>query len=501
MYTAILCDTVARHKRMCGFNVVHLRDVDMHGVNVKDSNEPLREEPARTVLRNWHAFEEFSRLAEIGYTNFSWVSSPEHIHTCQTLLQRIMRYSPSTIYRAKYEGRYCIQDRIVVSDSPEPANCALCNRPAGLVSEDRYFFRLSAFQDRLAAIYKYHPEFLIPHCFVQEIENAKREGLRDISISRKSKDGIPWPDDPDQIVDERYAALAIYLSGIGFATEEMQLPYAFYGTEHRLENDQFKEYWPPNLHVIGREALWVHAIYWPALLIAGNLPVPRHILTHGTLRSDQHATNNALLPETFLQALGGEVLRYCLLREVGYGTDAEISLPRLVSRYHEDLIGGLAKLVERVLTLVVRHYDSKIPAPSLFSDFGSTMESSLFELRADVRFLFDHHNFHEGLAKIWSLIPMIRKTLEENTTPESELESESAKKVRGTNAIYDACQGLGWITLLLHPVLPRTTDAIWKSLGQTTSLENPVIDDTPLVFLIPGTPVGPPPTLFPLANR
>lgn len=489
LYTAILGDTIARHKRMCGFDVAHLGAADSHGMKVEDFSERSGEALATVVEQNWRKLEEFSRLAEIGCTHFSWIWSAEHIRAAQTLLRRIMRYSQTAIHKGKYEGRYCIYDNIDVSDSLEPADCPLCKRPAAPISEDRYFFRPSAFQDRLAALYKYHPEFIHPQIFSQEIESAMQGGLKNVPISRKSSErGVPWPDDPDQIVSGSYAALAVYLSGIGFGRDEMQPSCEWYGTEHRLENQEFKRYWPPNLHVIGREALRLHAIYWPALLMAGDLPVPRHILAHGMLSSEQQATKDAPSPDALLQALGGEGLRYCLLREVRYGEDAHLNLPGLVARYNEDLVNGLAKLVDQILTLVARYCDSRIPVPSLSSSIHSVLEIALFDLRAEVRFLFDNFNFSEGLAKIWSMVAMIRKTLEENVILDSMENSDG--KTRITNALHDACQCLGWIAMLLHPVLPETTNAIWKSLGQTTSLEDPLIDTTPLIFLMPGNPIG-----------
>jgi methionyl-tRNA synthetase len=288
LYTAILGDAIARHKRMCGFDVAHHIGFDAHGGQVDGAGERPSTGHRGSLERNSEAFEQLLKRSDICCTHFSLGSSAQHISAVQTLLQRIMRRSRLAIYKAKYEGRYCAHDGIDVSQSAEPADCRICGRAADLLMEERHFFRLSTFQDRLLALYKFRPEFIQPQFRGPEIENLVCNGLKDISISRISNGhGVPWPDDPDRFAYGCCSQLAGYLSGIGFG-------------KGGFGSDEFKKYWPPNLQVIGKEALLWHAVYWPAFLMAADLPLPRHIFAHGTVGFDQAGADSV----AFLESAG-----------------------------------------------------------------------------------------------------------------------------------------------------------------------------------------------------
>lgn len=487
LYSAILCDAIARHRRGCGFQVAHFIGVDLHDENLEVSSKPSGSDRAITVKRNQSTFEEFAKLADIQYTHFGSISSDDHIRAVQSLLRRTLHLSHAAIYKAKYEGRYCIYDKMEVSESARPANCTICGRAAELISEERYFFRLSAFRDRLVALFKYRPEFVQPQYRSHEIAKLFLESLKDFSISQKpTEHGIPWPDDPGQVVSGCYSELVTYISAIGFGKDG-------HG------GDAFKRYWPANLHVVGREALWSHAVCWPAFLMAADLPVPRHIFAHGTLTLGQEATSNGFSPEQIVQRLGGDAFRYCLLREVAYGEDAHLSLDRLVTRYNTDLADNLSRLAHRVIQLLALHCDGNIPYRSFLIDLDFALEIASKNFLAEARFLFDSNNFSDGLSKIWSLLALIDKVLNDNVPRESV--KNAAGKQRLTNSLHDACQSLGLTTLFLRPVLPRATLAIWKSLGQTTCLEEQHIDMTPWGFLRPGTPVAELEELFPAVGK
>jgi methionyl-tRNA synthetase len=483
LYTAILCDTIARHKRMCGFEIAHFMGGQTHGVSPENTEKRTGTAQASSLQRHEREFEELLNLADVHCTHFERAGSAGHILAVNTLLRRTMRHSRLAIYKARYQGRYCFHDQIDVSESVEPADCAICGRAAALISEDRHFFRLSAFQDQLTALYKYRPAFIQPQFQLDEIRRLVAGGLKDIPISRRSDgSGIPWPDDPDRIVCGRYPELSTYLSCVGFG-------------EAGHGSDEFRRHWPPNLHVIGEKALRSHAIYWPAFLMAADLPLPRHIFAHGTLSFEQEGTDHALLSEPIVQVLGTDALRYYLLSEVGYGENAHAGYDGLVRRYNADLAKSLGSLANRILALLARHGGGGIPVPSLFSCFNPTIEIIAEHTRADVRFLFDSFHFSEGLKKIWSLIAAIDRLLADNAR--YELMDDPSEKHRFIDVLHDACEGLGWIALLLHPVLPRATDAIWRSLGQTTRLEDQLIDETPWSCLMPGTRIGKLEALFP----
>ena len=483
LYSAVLCDAIARHKRMCGRDVAYFSGTDAHGADLASSEERGGTERAAALQRNDKKHRELLQTVDVHPTHLQRSGSAEHVLAVQTLLRRILQRSQQAIYRHRYEGRYCPHDGIDVSDAAEPTDCAICGAAAVLISEERHFFRLSAYQRPLMAIYKYHPEFIQPQSRLEEIRSVVAAGLKDIPISRgRSEHGILWPDDPDSMVHERCVELAGYLSAIGFG-------------EGGYGSDEFKQFWPANLHVVGRQALRSHAVEWPSILIAADLPVPKHIFAHGTVSFEGVGTDQALFPEPMMQALGSDAIRYYLLCEVGYGEDGRVDAEGLVRRCHEDLAEALAGLAGRVLTLVARHCGGKIPAQSLLAGMDRNVEIFSGHTQAAVRFLLDNFNFSEAIKKIRSLVAMTDKLLGDNAR--LELATDSSEKRRFSDVIHDACEELGWIALLLHPILPRATDAIWRSLGQRTQLEDQLVDETPWTCLRPGTTIGKLETLFP----
>ncbi len=329
-YTTIVCDVIARYKRMCGFDVAYLTGTDEHGVNIERAAEKLNITPQELVDRNEKIFRELWKLLGITTTDFIRTTSPEHARAVQTLVRRTMKREENlppgerSIYKAKYEGRYCIYDNLFVTDTPEPANCQICGRPAELISEENYFFRLSAYQRKLLDLYKNKPEWVQPDFRLNEVRSFVEAGLKDVSISRKTiKWGIPWPDDPEHVFYVWYDALTSYMSGIG------------YGSENAQEQAKFDRFWPADLHMIGKEIIRFHAVYWPAFLMAAGLPLPEKIFAHGWLLFEQEkmskSKGNVAYPEPIVKVLGNDALRYYLLRETVFGQDGNFSREALIT--------------------------------------------------------------------------------------------------------------------------------------------------------------------------
>ena len=343
-YTTIVCDVIARYKRMCGYDVAYLTGTDEHGVNIERAAEKLGVTPQELVDKNQQIFRDLWKLLGISYTDFVRTTSPEHERAVQTLVRRTMDRDKDlpadkrSIYKAKYEGRYCIYDNLYVSDTPEPANCQICGRPAELISEENYFFRLSAYQDKLLELYKEKPDWVQPDFRMNEVKSFVEAGLKDVSISRKTiKWGIPWPDDPEHVFYVWYDALTSYMSGIGYANED-----------ENEARSKFNKFWPANLHMIGKEIIRFHAVYWPAFLMAAGLPLPEKIFAHGWLLFEQEkmskSKGNVAYPEPIVKAfdelparIGNDALRYYLLRETVFGQDGNFSREALITRYNADL--------------------------------------------------------------------------------------------------------------------------------------------------------------------
>ncbi len=493
-YTTIVCDVIARYKRMCGYEVAYLTGTDEHGVNIERAAEKLGIPPAELVDRNQKIFRELWKLLGIQYTHFVRTTSTEHARAVQTLIRRTLKRTPQAIYKAKYEGRYCIYDNLYVSDSPEPADCQICGRPAELISEENYFFRLSAYQDKLLALYRDRPEFVQPDFRLNEVKSFVEAGLKDVSISRKSiKWGIPWPDDPEHVFYVWYDALTSYMSGIGYGQ----------GPDGDA-SPEFKSLWPADLHMIGKEIIRFHAVYWPAFLMAAELPLPEKIFAHGWLLFEQEkmskSKGNIAYPEPIVKAfdeltgakVGNDALRYYLLREVIFGQDGNFSREALITRYNADLANGLGNLASRVLTMIEKYQDGIIAAPGKVIDFGP----GFTETHQKVLKSYGRLEFSSAVGEIWATIASTDFYLT-NTKPWDDSQTASER----ATILYRSAAAVRFICVLAYPVIPDATQKVWEQLGQHGKLADVRIDQLKWGDLQPGTKIGKPSAVFPRIDK
>jgi methionyl-tRNA synthetase len=491
-YTTIVCDVIARYKRMCGYEVAYLTGTDEHGVNIERAAEKAGISPAELVERNQKIFVELWKLLGIQYTHFIRTTSPQHARAVQNLVRRTRRHSPDAIYKGKYEGRYCIYDNLYVSDTPEPADCPTCGRPAELVSEENYFFRLSAYQKPLLDLYAKNPQFVHPDFRFNEVKSFVESGLRDLSISRKSiKWGIPWPDDEEHVFYVWYDALTSYMSGIGFVDGEHDGP-------------DFKKYWPADIHAMGKEIIRFHAVYWPAFLMAAGMPLPKQVVAHGWLLFEQEkmskSKGNVAYPEPIVKVLGNDALRYYLLREVVFGQDGNFSRDALLTRYNADLANGLGNLASRVLTMIEQKFNGRVPDnkfqqhPAL-DGLGDEANNTLMFVRAK----YEKCDFMGALADIWGLISQVDVFLTSRRPWAQTSGPDDVQSHGGT--LYYALQALYLIAGMAHPVIPDATQKIWEQLGQSGKLGNLPIDHLQWGGLKSGTRIGKPEAVFPRVDK
>jgi methionyl-tRNA synthetase len=489
-YTTIVCDVIARYKRMCGYDVEYLTGTDEHGVNIERAAEAKGVPPQQLVDANEKIFRDLWKLLGISITDFVRTTSDDHARAVQTLVRRTLEKSPDAIYKRRYEGRYCIYDNAYVSDTPEPANCPTCGRPAELISEENYFFRLSAYGDRLLKLYKEHPKFVEPDFRMNEVRAFVETGLKDLSISRQSiKWGIPWPGDPDHVFYVWYDALTSYMTGIG------------YGSPDAAAKAKFEKFWPANLHMIGKEIIRFHAVYWPAFLMAAELPLPEKIFAHGWLLFEQEkmskSKGNVAYPEPIVKALGNDALRYYLLREVVFGQDGNFSKDALITRYNADLANGLGNLCNRTLTMIASYCGGVIPEPT-------PAPSQLFEVtsgafHSQIRNSYRNFEFADALAMIWGLIAVADKFLAKEKP--WAMADDPAQKPRVEQVLYSIAESLRVISVLAHPVIPESTEKIWEQLGQAGRIEDVRIDKLQWGGLKAGTKIGKVEAVFPRADK
>lgn len=496
-YTTIVCDVIARYKRMCGYDVAYLTGTDEHGVNIERAAEQQGITPAELVNRNQKIFRDLWKLLGIQHTHFIRTTSSEHARAVQTLVRRTLRRTPDAIYKARYEGRYCIYDNLYVSDSREEANCPLCGRPAELISEDNYFFRLSAYQEKLLELYRANPQFVQPDFRLNEVKSFVESGLKDVSISRRSiKWGIPWPDDPEHVFYVWYDALTSYMSGIGYGE----------GTDGE-GNPEFKKYWPADLHMIGKEIIRFHAVYWPAFLMAAELPLPKQIFAHGWLLFEAEkmskSKGNIAYAEPIVRALdeltgatvGNDALRYYLLRETVFGQDGNFSREALITRYNADLANGLGNLASRVLTMIHNYCGGAIPNAAT-QGFAGFYDASFVFSPPIIREAYNAFGFGGAILSTWGLIALADDYLSRER-PWAITEDVS----RRNEILYKVAEALRIVTILSHPVVPDATQRIWEQLGQPGELADVRIDQLQLGGLKPGTKIGKPEAVFPRLDK
>jgi methionyl-tRNA synthetase len=488
-YTTIVCDVIARYKRMCGYEVAYLTGTDEHGVNIERAAEKLGISPAELVDRNQKIFLELWKLLGIQYTHFVRTTSTLHARAVQNLVRRTLRRTPNAIYKAKYEGRYCIYDNLYISDTPDPVDCPTCGRPGELVSEENYFFRLSAYQKPLLELYAKNPQYVHPDFRFNEVKSFVESGLRDISISRKSiKWGIPWPDDEEHVFYVWYDALTSYISGIGFVDGEHDGP-------------DFK-FWPADIHAMGKEIIRFHAVYWPAFLMAAGLPLPKQIVAHGWLLFQQEkmskSKGNVAYPEPIVKVLGNDALRYYLLREVVFGQDGNFSRDALLTRYNADLANGVGNLSSRIVAMIEQFYGGAIPSsgtpPQLDPISTQLVEKAVVTEKLAWK-QYDKFDFSRALENIWSLVSEVDLFIT-SRRPWADSKDLAEERRRG-EIIYVAAETLRHIAVLAHPVIPDATQRIWEQLGQPGKIADQRIDQFQWGSLQPGTRIQKPTPVFP----
>jgi methionyl-tRNA synthetase len=513
-YTTIVCDVIARYKRMCGYDVAFVTGTDEHGVNIERAAEAKGITPQQLVDENEKIFRELWKL--LGITNrignagegFVRTTSPEHARAVQTLVRRTIerdKHLPPdkrSIFKRKYEGRYCIYDNAYVSDTPEPVNCPTCGRPAELISEENYFFRLSAYKDRLLDLYRQNPQFVQPDFRMNEVRSFVEGDLRDISISRKSiKWGIPWPGDPEHVFYVWYDALTSYMTAIGYGEGE-----------DGEANPQFRKYWTASdahvLHMIGKEIIRFHAVYWPAFLMAAELPLPKQIFAHGWLLFEQEkmskSKGNVAYPEPIVKAfdeltgakVGNDALRYYLLRETVFGQDGNFSREALITRYNADLANGLGNLASRTLTMIENYFHGLIPEGGVGD---KPLEQNATHLADAVRRYYESYRFSDAVQETWQIISLVDFMLVQQK-PWAQIAEPSERPAVGA-VLRDAAEAIRFATVLAHPVIPYATQRIWEQLGQPGNLADVRIDQLQWGGLKPGTKIGKPEAVFPRVDK
>ncbi len=483
-YTTVVADMLRRYKRMRGYEVVMTTGTDEHGVNVeraaKKAGIPESEYVAK-MADTWRALWD-----ELGITADEFVRTTDlqHVRTVQWLF-KLCREN-GYVYKGHYTGQYCIFDNAFVNDAKPGDNCPDCGRPTETITEENYFFKLSAFQKPLLDFYAKNPEFIQPESRRNEIVTFVEGGLRDLSITRTTiRWGIPVPGEEPHVFYVWFDALSAYLSAVGGPN------YAKRGM------------WPADLHLVGKDIIRFHTVYWPAFLMAAMLPLPKQVWAHGWFLMDaakmSKSKGNVVLPRPIANMLGMDALRYFLLREVVFGQDGNFSYDALVTRYNSDLANGLGNLASRTAAMIEQSFAGQMPKPGSRKPQDEALAT---EAQTAIGAVLEHYQkmeFARALEAIWAVIALADKYL--TSEKPWALDNSEEEQARKGTVLWTTSELLRIVTVLAHPVLPQSTAKIWTLLGQPGTVSAVNLDGLRWGQLTPGTQLGKAQTLFPRVDK
>lgn len=485
-YTTIAADAIARYKQMRGFDVLFLTGTDEHGQKVERSAKKNEESPIEFVDRVAAEYRDLWKELGLRVDRFIRTTETRHAHAVQHLFREIQ--NNGFVDKGHYEGNYCVYDEMYIEDATPGANCPECGRPTERVKEENYFFKLSKFEKPLLDYYEKHPDFIQPEARRNEVLSFVRGGLRDLSISRTSlKWGIPWPGDEKHVFYVWSDALTNYITAVGYP----------------LRKEEFKRYWPADVHLVGKEIIRFHAVYWPAFLMAAGLDLPKKIFAHGHLLFQDEkmskSRGNIQSAQPITGVLGVDALRYFLLREIVFGADGSFSREALIARYNSDLANGLGNLASRAATMIEKNCGGKVPKAAGFLAQDDALCAAAQAAIGEALKHYDAFEFSRALEAIWSLVAAADKylTIEK---PWTLGESEAETQRRGT-ILWTTAELLRIVTMLAHPVLPESTAKVWALLGQTGGIGVQELDNLRWGQLAAGTQIGKLQALFPRVEK
>ncbi len=487
-YTTLVADAVARAHRLLGEDVFFLTGTDEHGQKVARAAQKAGLQPPDFADRLAAKFSGILPTLQVVNNDFIRTTEPRHYAAAQALWRRVEERG--FIYKGKYEGLYCTVDEVFVPETQlKDGRCPICGNPVEKIAEESYFFKLSAFQQPLLDYYRKHPDFVIPAIRRNEMLSFLEAGLDDLSVSRTSfRWGIPVPDDPAHVMYVWFDALTNYMTAVG------------YGGDGPAAAERFETWWPADVHLIGKEIVRQHAIYWPAFLLAAELPLPRQIVSHGWWLMDgakmSKSKGNVVRPQDYIDRFGLDALRYFVYREMVFGQDASFTDDGMLTRYNSDLANDLGNLVSRVTSMVQRYAAGVVPAADA-SLLARPEEQELLELARGtigrVAEAVRRFELSAALRDVWELIGagnryvVLREPWKLAKTPAQRAELETA--------LYVTADLVRVVSELLRPFMPQTADRTLETLGLVPAAD--AWRTLTTGSLAAGARLGPSVTLFP----
>lgn len=452
-YTTIAADVLARWRRLKGDRVYFLTGTDEHGAKIDQAARAAGKTPIEYLNPVVDKYRALWRRLGITQDDFIRTTEDRHKEAVQQVFEKLE--AQGDIYLGSYEDWYCVPDETFWSEAElVDGKCPACGRPVEKLKEESFFFRLSAYQDRLLRHYEQTPTFLAPKGRAGEITNFVKSGLRDLSVSRtKVAWGIPVLAHSPHTVYVWFDALLNYISALGYRPSKSAPLY--------------EAAWPADVHLVGKEIFRFHAVIWPAMLMALGLPLPKRVFAHGwwTVEGEKMSKSlgNVVDPHAVVETYGVDAFRYFLLREVPFGSDGDFSLKALLGRYNSELANALGNLLNRVLTLVEKNFDGVLDPGAATKEL---VANNATEWLASYDDSLNRLAFHEGLEKVLALVNQANKFAEDRAPWKWVKEDrEKAKSV-----LVEMARALKLAALALHPVMPTITQEMWQQLGEPVPL-------------------------------
>jgi len=472
LYSTIMADVSARWNKLLGKKTFFLTGTDEHGQKVAQAAEAAGKTPKEFVDSFIETYKAVWHDYELDYNDFIRTTDPRHKQAVEHLIKELEK--KGDIYKGSYEGWYCVSDETYLTETDYDTSvsykedkgpeCPVCNRPTRWMTEEGYFFKLSAYQDKLLKFYEENPHFIMPKERFAEVISFVKSGLKDLSISRTAITwGIPFPGDPAHVCYVWIDALTNYISAVGYGQKGKQKEFDFW--------------WPADLHILGKDIVRFHAVYWPAFLMAAGLPLPKQLLVHGWItvcgQKMSKSLANIVDPEVLYKKYGPEAIRYFLLREMPVTQDGDFCIEALEKRITCDLANDLGNLVNRMLLLAQKNNISEIPVQENWSKEAVALREQAENMLSEVQGHMDEYLFHMALARIWKFIAQV------NAYFHAQEPWKLAKKDLGSfiEVLSATCHSLHMIASVLWPVLPSKMEALLSSLGVPFDMERNALEN------------------------